>query len=135
MNELLNETQMKFVRFTRIAIIVLALCFLGISVWLVVIAKDFQDKSIMFPLILGICFLINVYKFNETFKINNGKISPFQVKRHLLMLGRAALISLTYLFIVMHDTKQAIGFGIITLFVIGVEVLICRIEAKKLKKP
>lgn len=133
MNTLLDKSQMRFACAFRTAIIILSACSLIVGLWLIIMAKSFQDLSIIFPLIFGSCCLLNVFKFNKTLKINNGKISTFQVKCHLLALGRGALISLTYLCIVLHDVRQSIGFAVFTLFVIGVEVLIRRMDAKKNK--
>jgi len=133
MDTSLDKEQMKFVHVAKIVVLVFSLCSLIIGIWLFIMAKDFKDQSIMFPLILGFCCLYNVYRFNKTIKINRETINSFHIKCHLLMLGRAALISLTYLFVVIHDTRQAIGMAIVTLFVIGVEILVRRMEAKKIK--
>lgn len=134
MNALLDKSQMKFVYAFRTAIIVLSVCSLAVSLWLITVAKSFQDLSIMFSLIFGACCLLNVYRFNKMLKINNGKVSPFQIKCCLLALGRGVFISLTYLCIVLHDTRQSIGFAAFTLFIIIAEILLRHTQAKKINK-
>lgn len=129
---ILDKFQMKLVRITEVIVTIIGTVSLALGLWLYFISND-SHLAVWFPIFFGAISLYNTYKLHRTITLNNKKISSFQIKYHFFMYVRGVFVCLTYLGVVVHNIPQAIGFAVCTLCIIGIEILIRRMEAKRLK--
>jgi hypothetical protein len=124
---------MKLVHISEAIVAIIGIVSLAGGLWLYFVLND-SHLSVWFPIFWGAISLYNAYKLHRTLILNNGEISDFQVKCHFFMYSRGTLVCLTFLAIVLHNVTQSVGFACFTLFNVGIEILIRRIENKKGKK-
>jgi hypothetical protein len=134
MSRILNKTQMQILYIVRALVVILALAFLGVEIWVNMLTREFPDAALISLLIFSVGSLVQVFRLNRTLKSNNGTISLFQVKCRFFAFGRIVFATFTYFFIMTNDIKQAFGFGLFMFFNIAYEVLIQYLEIKKNKK-
>jgi hypothetical protein len=130
----LNKFQMKLVYIVRTVVIVLSLGLLGVGIWMRTFASTFfEEPSLFFPMILGGCWLLNVYRFNKELKLCNGKITWFRLKCHLFIFLRVIFFSLAYFTIMMHYFWQTVHMLFWAAICILVQCLLYYVESKKIK--
>ena len=110
MEKFLNNFQMKFVRIIRALVVIYSIGMLGCGIYILAKTKSSFEPALLFPIIFGICWLLNVCRFNRELKANKNKITLFRTKCYLLMLARVVFFTLAYFSIMQRNAKHNILF-------------------------
>ena len=124
----LTKNETKLLKKIINIIAILSLILLIPSTILIFIGNLFLEPVFYFPIILSSVFLIYVYKFYKTLKMNDGLMSRFKLKLILLSYARSLFLSLTYLTIVVKSYFETIFFLFFAFIGLVCEIILKRYD-------
>lgn len=132
-SKMLDNFKIKVFYFSRALLIGTSVCLVLFSLLLIIFKDFYQEPLTLFPAILSVGVLSNVFRLNRLLKLGKDTINRLKVKYCLLEFGRTVFECMAYLEFANNRPWYGIIFSVLMVMVVVCENMIIRTEIKNIE--